>query len=184
MTTSAENQPSDNEPSSLENPPTTNHNGSAGKNRRGIGRAMICLSIATGVFVGLGVYTFVYAKGASYLSNDPKSCVNCHVMNDAMDSWQHSSHHAVTVCNDCHMPHDFIGKWVTKADNGLFHSIAFTTGDYPDNLRIKDRNLRIVQQACLHCHERFVENMHPVVAGGDLQSCMHCHQEVGHALHP
>ena len=40
MTASAENQPSDNEPSSLENPPTTNHNGSAGKNRRGIGRAI------------------------------------------------------------------------------------------------------------------------------------------------
>ena len=43
------------------------------------------LLIAAAVFVvgsliGVGLFTFVYARGISYLGNDPASCVNCHVM--------------------------------------------------------------------------------------------------------
>ena len=34
--------------------------------------------------VGLGLYTFVYAKGYSYLSNDPQGCANCHVMQELL----------------------------------------------------------------------------------------------------
>ena len=45
----------------------------------------LILGIAIGVVAGLGVYTFVYAKGASYLMNDPASCANCHIMNEQND---------------------------------------------------------------------------------------------------
>jgi hypothetical protein len=31
-----------------------------------------------GAAVGVGVYTYVYAKGASYLMNNPAPCANCH----------------------------------------------------------------------------------------------------------
>jgi cytochrome c nitrite reductase small subunit len=41
----------------------------------------LILGIAIGVAVGLGVYTLVYAKGASYLMIDSASCANCHIMN-------------------------------------------------------------------------------------------------------
>jgi cytochrome c nitrite reductase small subunit len=34
----------------------------------------LILGIVIVVAVGLGVYTFVYAKGASYLTNNPASC--------------------------------------------------------------------------------------------------------------
>ena len=44
-----------------------------------------------GAVVGLGLYTFVYARGASYLGNDPAACVNCHVMTEQYDGW-HSQH--------------------------------------------------------------------------------------------
>ena len=33
-----------------------------------------------GVPAGIGGFTFVYAKGFSYLSTDPRACVNCHIM--------------------------------------------------------------------------------------------------------
>ena len=33
--------------------------------------AGLALAVAVGVAAGLGGYTFVYAKGASYLTNDP-----------------------------------------------------------------------------------------------------------------
>jgi len=40
----------------------------------------IVLGVLIGSMVGLGIYTFVYAKGYSYLSNDPRGRANCHVM--------------------------------------------------------------------------------------------------------
>lgn len=136
---------------------------------------------AVGVLAGLGIFTFAYADGAAYLSNDPTACANCHVMQDSYDSWQHSSHRTVATCNDCHTPHNFIGKWVSKADNGFFHSLAFTTGAYPVPLQIKERNSRITQAACVSCHAQTVHNMLPLRSDGDMQQCVHCHVEVGHA---
>ena len=63
-----------------------------------------------GILLGAGGYTFYYARGASYLSNDPRTCVNCHIMRDQFDGWQKASHHDFATCNDCHLPHEFIGK--------------------------------------------------------------------------
>jgi cytochrome c nitrite reductase small subunit len=144
--------------------------------------APLAVAAAFGMFVGLGVFTFGYGEGYAYLGNDPKSCVNCHVMQDAYDSWKKSSHHAFAVCNDCHTPHDsLVGKYLTKADNGLFHSLAFTTGDFKNPIQIKERNSRVVQDACLHCHKELVNHMLPSKEGGDMLACVHCHASVGHA---
>ena len=136
-----------------------------------------------GATIGLGVFTFSYGGGASYLSNDPAACVNCHVMQAHYDSWEKSSHHTVANCNDCHLPHTFIGKWWTKADNGLLHSWAFTTGDFHEPIQIKPRNRTVTQQACIDCHRDFVHLMLPVESGGDMLNCVHCHYSVGHAHH-
>ncbi len=138
-------------------------------------------AIAIGILVGMCTFTFGYGQGASYLSNKPETCVNCHVMQGHMDSWQQSSHHHVAVCNDCHLPHDAVGKWVTKADNGFFHSLAFTVGGYNDPIQIKPRNKRVAESSCVYCHKDFVHNLLPATAGGDMQSCIHCHADVGHA---
>ena len=37
-------------------------------------------AVMVGAFVGLGLFTFWYARGASYLTDDPRACINCHVM--------------------------------------------------------------------------------------------------------
>lgn len=136
-----------------------------------------------GAMCGLGMFTFSYGGGASYLSNDPAACVNCHVMQAHFDSWEKSSHHAVAKCNDCHLPHNFVGKWFTKADNGLLHSWAFTTGDFHEPIQIKPRNRKVTQQACIECHRDFVHSMLPADNGGDMLNCVHCHYSVGHAHH-
>ena len=146
-----------------------------------MGGAYFLMAILVGILSGLGVFTFGYGKGASYFSNDPTACANCHIMQDHFDSWQNSSHHAVATCNDCHLSPHPVGKWITKADNGFFHSLAFTTGQYPDPLRIKPRNRRVTQQACLKCHESFVNNMLPAHEEGEMLNCVHCHTAVGHA---
>jgi cytochrome c nitrite reductase small subunit len=144
--------------------------------------APLVVAASFGMLGGLGVFTFGYGEGYAYLGNDPATCANCHVMQDAYDSWQKSSHHAVAVCNDCHTPHgSLLAKYLTKADNGFFHSLAFTVGNYKDPIQIKRRNSRVVQDACIYCHDELVNHLLPLQKGGDMLSCVHCHAGVGHA---
>ena len=152
--------------------------------RRGfgvLGFLAVAAAVLAGMALGLGAFTFGYGKGASYLVDDPNACANCHVMDDHFDSWLKSSHSAVATCNDCHLPHHPVGKWVVKADNGFFHSLAFTTENFHEPIRIKPRNRRVTQGTCLHCHGDFVHQMLPATDGGDMLLCMHCHVDVGHA---
>lgn len=146
------------------------------------GFVSVLVAVLLGLLGGLGAFTFGYGQGASYLSNDPRSCTNCHVMQDHFDSWQKSSHQHVAVCNDCHLSHDPVGKWVTKADNGFFHSLAFTLENYHEPIQIKPRNRRVTQQTCLDCHAEFVHPMLSAGSTGETLSCVHCHSDVGHAL--
>ena len=138
------------------------------------------VAVGMGVLVGVGVFTFEYANGAAYLSNDPAGCVNCHVMRENYDGWVKSSHGKVAVCNDCHTPHNFIGKWTTKAVNGWNHGLAFTTGRFPDNIQIRDHNLRVTEESCLFCHESVVEGIQATRPHDQKISCVTCHSNVGH----
>jgi cytochrome c nitrite reductase small subunit len=145
-------------------------------NRRGVIELILALLAGTGL--GLGAYTFVYAKGYSYLSNNPGACANCHVMNQYYDGWIKGPHRNAATCNDCHTPHDFAGKYMTKAANGFAHSLAFTLGGFPDSIEIKDRSRRITEAACRSCHGDIVqaiEGPHP----GELP-CIRCHAAAGH----
>jgi len=143
----------------------------------------ILLSIPVGLAAGICGYTFVYAKGASYLTNDPKACANCHVMQEQYDGWIKSSHRSVAVCNDCHAPHDVVGKYRTKVTNGWHHSLAFTTGRFPDVIQIKSRNLAITEHSCRDCHQEIVQAIEGPHGGGrdETFSCLRCHRSVGHA---
>ena len=82
---------------------------------RGLQLPAVLFATIVGVLAGVGAYTFVYARGYAYLQNDPRACANCHVMQEQYDGWLHSSHRNVATCNDCHTPHDFLGKYMTKA---------------------------------------------------------------------
>lgn len=132
-----------------------------------------------GIAFGLGLFTFSYAKGFSYLSNDPAACVNCHIMREQFDGWNHSSHKAVATCNDCHTPHRFPDKWVIKGVNGWNHSVAFTTGNFPEPIRIRGFNARIAQENCVDCHTTTVTEMHLFTSDEELD-CVACHGNVGH----
>ena len=69
--------------------------------RGSVRSALLAAAVLVGSAGGLGVYTFVYAKGYSYITNDPAACANCHVMNDQYSGWLKASHRSVAVCNDC-----------------------------------------------------------------------------------
>lgn len=128
------------------------------------------------------MFTLDYGGALGYLSNDPAACASCHVMQDHYDAWQASSHRHVAVCNDCHLPHDPVGKWIVKADNGFFHSLAFTTGSFHEPIRIKPRNRRVTQGTCLHCHGDLVHALRTEEPKQQSVYCADCHSSVGHAL--
>lgn len=140
----------------------------------------LVLALLVGVALGAGSFTFYYAEGTSYLSNDPRSCVNCHIMRDHYDGWQKASHHHVAVCNDCHTPHNLVGKYVIKAENGFWHSKAFTLQDFHDPIIIRSRNRDVLQGACIDCHKDFVASIADHGSGADTLRCVHCHASVGH----
>jgi len=147
---------------------------------RSIALGGLVLAALIGVLVGAGGYTFVYAKGGSYLTDDPRACANCHIMQGQYDGWMQSSHHHVATCNDCHTPEHIIAKYFTKANNGLHHSIAFTSGNFHEPIHIKKRNLAITEERCRDCHAAVVEAMVAGAPGEEPVSCVRCHADVGH----
>jgi cytochrome c nitrite reductase small subunit len=133
-----------------------------------------------GVALGVGAYTFVYAKGASYLTNNPAACANCHVMQEQYDGWIKSSHGKVASCNDCHAPEGFLAKYYTKAENGFWHSLKFTTGNFHDPIQARPVNQRITEDACRKCHSDIVDAIDHPAHANEAFSCVRCHREVGH----
>lgn len=139
------------------------------------------LAGATGVLFGVGGYTFRYAEGLSYLSSDPRACVNCHIMKPEYDGWQKSSHHTAATCVDCHLPSDFVPKYIAKAESGFRHSKEFTAGTFHEPITVKPQGRRILQDNCIRCHGDLVETMAAGSPGGPSHvSCVHCHSSVGH----
>jgi cytochrome c nitrite reductase small subunit len=142
---------------------------------------IVAFACLIGIPVGIGAFTFVYAKGFSYLSTDPRACVNCHVMNPQYDAWLKSGHRHTATCVDCHLPAHGLAKWVAKADHGFRHSAAFTLQNFKEPIEITPRDRVLVQENCVRCHGAFV---HAIAVGpgptGEELDCMHCHTGAGH----
>lgn len=142
--------------------------------------AALMMGLASGTGLGIGGYTFIYARGLSYLTDAPETCANCHVMQEYFDGWAKSSHKNVAVCNDCHTPHNIVGKYYVKAMNGFHHSLAFTTGHFPDVIQIKPGNRAVTEESCRYCHESLVQSIDRFGHGPQALECLTCHHAVGH----
>lgn len=141
----------------------------------------LILAILLGALVGTGGYAFWSAEAVSYLSDDPKVCANCHIMNEQFDGWQKASHQAVATCNDCHTPHAFIPKYLYKAESGFKHAYGFTLQNFHEPIHIKPRGAAVLNKNCVACHSDLVSKL--IVTHGDEKSrinCTHCHADVGH----
>ncbi len=145
------------------------------------------VAILLGIFVGLVIYTFYVSNAASYLSDDPKTCINCHVMNPQYATWLHSSHRENATCNDCHVPHDNVfNTYYFKAKDGMRHATVFTLRNEPQVIMIKEEGKSVVQENCKRCHEHVNENVGTLDATlqsascGENKLCWECHREVPH----
>ncbi|MDO9512752.1 MAG: cytochrome c nitrite reductase small subunit [Bacteroidales bacterium] len=143
--------------------------------------------IAGGIFTGLAVFVFYVSNAASYLSEDPKTCINCHVMNPQFATWFHSSHREVASCTDCHVPHDNVfRKYYFKAQDGMRHATIFTMRTEPQVIQIKEAGQRVVKENCIRCHTPLLENAamnswNPHFTQDRTErSCWECHREIPH----
>jgi cytochrome c nitrite reductase small subunit len=147
----------------------------------------VALGGLLGACVAAAGYTAHYARATSYLSDDPKACINCHVMNEQYDGWSRSSHHAVATCNDCHVPHDSIfAKYYVKAEHGYRHSKLFTLQSFHEPIRANRASHEVVIENCIRCHEAMTREIrlaapsrgsHGISGGID---CIRCHAGVAH----
>lgn len=148
--------------------------------------ALFVFAIAIGMFA----YIVNASKALSYLSDDPKACINCHVMNTQYATWQKSMHGETATCVDCHLPRDgMINKYIAKAKDGWNHSVAFTLGSFDHAMMITEDGADRVQKNCVTCHatiaSTLIENAdrHHQFDNPDMSTdrrCWDCHKEVPH----
>jgi cytochrome c nitrite reductase small subunit len=149
-------------------------------------RVTVIITVAT--LAGIALVIFHISNASSYLSDNPRACINCHVMTTEYASWQRSSHARVATCNDCHVPHDnFIRKYAFKASDGMRHAAMFTFRLEPQVIQIKEAGQNVVQENCLRCH---ADQMHTTYLSRSINKedtdaglgrfCWDCHRETPH----
>jgi cytochrome c nitrite reductase small subunit len=140
------------------------------------------VAVLLGVLVGMGGYAVRYSHATDYLGKDPRTCANCHAMDDHYRAWAAGPHARAATCADCHLPHDdVVHQYLVKAEDGLLHGAKFTLGDYPENIVIRDRSLTVANEACLFCHaDLTTDTMFARGEGAEEISCVRCHAGTGH----
>ncbi|MFV0377518.1 MAG: cytochrome c nitrite reductase small subunit [Mangrovibacterium sp.] len=143
--------------------------------------------LSMGILAGLFCLLVYLSKAHSYLSDDPQTCVNCHIMAPQYATWNHSSHRQWTNCNDCHVPHDNVfNKYFFKAKDGLRHATMFTLRLEPQVIFIHEAGAEVVHQNCVRCHERQLLDARQSGCIGNYEEnrtsrkCWDCHREVPH----
>ena len=147
----------------------------------------IIFSILLGAIFGILIFTLYISKASSYLSDEPETCVNCHIMAPQYATWNHSSHREVANCNDCHVPHDnVLNKYFFKAKDGINHAYVFSMRNEPQVITIKEESKEVVHQNCIRCHtERLNDPKLALMVDNhkekmEARVCWECHQEVPH----
>jgi len=144
--------------------------------------------IIGGIICGLGGYTALASRFHTYLSDDPATCMNCHIMAPYYATWNHSSHGRNTTCIDCHVPHENIArKWIFKGMDGMRHASVFIVKGEPQVIQAIEGSSSVIMNNCIRCHEQlnteFVKTgkiNYKMAKMGEGKACWDCHREVPH----
>jgi len=137
--------------------------------------------VALGLLGGMGLLVTHVSRATSYLSDEPETCMNCHVMGPQYVTWQHSSHAGVATCNDCHVPHDsFLAHYGFKAKDGLWHATVFTMRWEPQVIRLSSSAIGVVENNCRRCHQTLIDEVHLTEHQHQDLRCWECHRDVPH----
>jgi len=144
---------------------------------------LVCL----GIISGLLIYAFYISRAYSYISDNPKTCVNCHIMAPQYATWGHSAHREVANCNDCHVPHNNVfNKYYFKAKDGMRHATIFTLRNEPQVIFIHEAGQEVVQNNCIRCHTEKITDSKVLAFTQEYhqyrtdRKCWECHRETPH----
>ena len=148
----------------------------------------VAVVLLAGVGAGLGTMTLKISNATSYLSDDPRACVNCHIMQPQYATWERGSHGRVASCNDCHVPHDNIfNKYYFKAKDGTRHAFMFSFHLEPQVIQVHEAGQRVIQDNCIRCHSGLLTlgTEHAAVTWAEAlhgagKLCWECHRETPH----
>lgn len=141
------------------------------------------------VFCGLSAYAVYISKFTSYLGNESKTCINCHIMSPQYITWSRSSHFTHTNCNDCHVPHDNIfSKYYFKAKDGMRHATIFTLRGEAQAIMAIEASKEVIQENCERCHKNVMsKDKIAAIVGNEIleekegeRRCWDCHRDVPH----
>jgi cytochrome c nitrite reductase small subunit len=143
-------------------------------------------AMISGLIVGLTIFIVHISNAGSYLSDEPETCVNCHIMRPQYLTWEHSAHRNAS-CNDCHVPHNnIVRKYYFKAMDGLRHATMFTFRLEPQVIKIGEAGKTVVQENCIRCHKDQVSQVAAYAVDGANYTkgegalCWGCHRETPH----
>jgi len=141
--------------------------------------------IISGAFTGLFLFLLKISNATSYLSDDPRVCINCHIMTPQYSTWAHSAHRSITDCNACHVPHNnVINKYYFKAKDGLRHSTVFTLRNEPQAIYIREAGRMVVHDNCLRCHSSLFSDGPGMPEEAMMErrdrECLDCHRATPH----
>ena len=143
--------------------------------------------VISSIFLGVVLFLLYVSKAHSYLSDNPETCMNCHIMAPQFATWNHSSHREVASCNDCHVPHNNVfNKYYFKAKDGMRHATIFTLRKEPQVIFIHEEGAGVVHNNCIRCHSnlltdpKLLSNVEAHQAHREDRKCWDCHREVPH----
>lgn len=166
-------------------------------------KLLILMFVAIGALVGLSLsYLTYYAMDET---SDQNFCVVCHEMDPMVIAYRDDVHGgkgrlgARAKCVDCHLPHDYLIKYMfTKARNGLVEGAIHFFGD-PDSIdwqkNLKHRQNYVFDNGCLECHTnildtslanppKMAQKMHKhyqsLLGTSKEIKCASCHFDAGH----
>jgi len=122
--------------------------------------------VVAGIAVGLGAFTFVYAKGYSYLGHDARGVRQLPRDERAvrrLDAGESPDGRAVAPTATCR--NNVVGKYAVKAWDGFWHSYYFTANTYPDNIRITKLDSASSRDSAAPATRRSCRTSRPMRAG-------------------
>ncbi|WP_044469540.1 NapC/NirT family cytochrome c [Mannheimia massilioguelmaensis] len=165
--------------------------------------------MAVGVVVLLSAIAGVLLWGGFNLAIEETSteefCSQCH-MNDVVPEYRQTIHYTNhsgvrAACADCHLPHEFIPKWVRKVQAAK-EVYSYFMGHVDTKEKFEAKRLEMAQnewkrmkannsQECRNCHnfnsmdfsqqKSVAERMH-TAAMAEGKTCIDCHKGIAHQL--
>ena len=148
----------------------------------------VLLLVLCGAVVGAGAYFCYLLRVHTYMGDDSKACINCHIMTPYYSTWMHSSHGRDATCNDCHVPHQNVAKkYLFKGTDGMKHVAYFVTHSERQAIMAEEGSKEVIMDNCIRCHKQLNQEFvktgridYMMAKRGEGKACWDCHRNVPH----